>query len=229
MGRRALPGALHRAGVRVQGGQARASRGGGWYAAEEEYTCTGAEAWFYLRPPVSGPIVLELVAAAPHPDLAEHPLHLEVLRRGRLRRPRLLPHPLGDAPAASFPISAPSRGESRLRIDLKVDRTWRPDDLFRDGRDPRQIGLAVHRMALGSAAQAGQPGRRQGHPREASLQRLQDHLAFLEKAIADKDAFYARELAGKERLIGQLQENLERYHATPPFRAYFALKRLLRR
>jgi hypothetical protein len=64
---------------------------------------------------------------------------------------------------------------------------------------------------------------------EDSVQRLREHTAFLQKAIAEKDTFYARELEGKERLISQLQGNLEYYHATPPFRVYFAVKRLLRR
>ena len=163
------------------------------------------------------------MAAAPHPDLAQHPLHLEVLVQGETAGHAFFRTPW-EMQQLFFP-SAPLPAK-RLRIDLKVDRTWRPDDLFQDGRDPRQIGLAVHRVALcspvGSRRRAAD-----SVPREASIQRLQDHLAFLEKAIAEKDAFYQRELAGKERLIAQLQENLERYHSTPPFRAYFALKRLL--
>lgn len=56
---------------------------------------------------------------------------------------------------------------------------------------------------------------------------MREHLDYLQKIFADREAFYLRELEGKERLIARLQGNLERYHATLPFRVYFALKRLL--
>ncbi|MHB0870964.1 MAG: glycosyltransferase family 2 protein [Chloroflexota bacterium] len=199
--------------------------GSGWFAAEADYTCTGREAQCYLQPPLEGSAILELVASAAHPDLSENPLHLEVLS-GK----QLVGHAFFNTPwelrQLFFPLPRVDTGP--LRIDLRVDRTWKPDDRFRDGRDPREIGLAVHRMSIGTPTQA-RNWAAEGVPLDSSLQRLKDHLNYLEKAIADKDAFYTRELDGKELLISQLQANLERYHATPPFRAYFALKRMLGR
>ena len=197
--------------------------GSGWFAAETDYTCTGKEAWCYLEPPRGEEAVLELVAAASHPDLAERPLHLEVRAAGQLAGHAFFRTPW-EVRQLFFPVPRVNSGP--LRIDLRVDRTWRPDDRFQDGRDPREIGIAVHRMSVGRLSEA-RGWAAEGVPVEASLQRLRDHLAYLEKALADKDAFYARELEGKERLIAQLQGNLERYHATLPFRLYFALKRLL--
>ncbi len=198
--------------------------GSGWYAAETEYSCTGREAWCYLQPP-EGPALLELVASAAHPDLAENPLHLEVYAAGQLVGHAFFRTPW-EVRQLFFPVGQVER--QPLRIDLRVDRTWRPDDRFQDGRDPREIGLAVHRMSLGTPTEA-RHWAAEGIPLDSSFQRLSDHLSYLEKALADKDAFYLRELEGKEKLIAQLQGNLERYHATPPFRAYFALKKLLGR
>ncbi len=198
--------------------------GSGWYAAEPEYTCTGQEAWCYLRPPAETPALLEVVAAAAHPDLAERPLHLQVRTDGRLVGHAFFRTPW-EIRQLFFPI--PEGSGSPLRVDLRVDRSWRPDERFQDGRDPREIGLAVHRMAAGTVPEAT-AWVAAGVPMEASLRRLRDHLAYLEKALADKDAFYTRELEGKQQLIMKLQANLERYHAAPPFRAYFALKRLLK-
>lgn len=197
--------------------------GSGWYAAEAEYTCTSREAWCYLKPPAESPSILELVASAPHPDLVERAVHLEVLANGQLIGHAFFTTPW-ELRQLFFPIPEPADG--KLRIDLRVDRTWKPDERFQDGRDPREIGLAVYRMTVGSTSSAVSRAA-QGVPQEQSLRRLRDHLQYLEQAIADKDAFYRRELEGKERLIAQLQGNLERYHATPPFRLYFALKGLL--
>ncbi len=198
--------------------------GSGWYAAEQEYTCTGRAAWCYLKLPPESPRVLELVASAAHPDLGERPLHLEVLAGGKLVGHAFFTTPW-EIRQLFFPV--PPVDDGPLRIDLKVDRSWKPDERFQDGRDPREIGLAVYRMSVGSVSSAA-AWAADGVPEEAPLQRLREHLRYLEQAIADKDAFYTRELEGKERLIAQLQGNLERYHATPPFRLYFALKRLLR-
>lgn len=211
--------------LRFRADQGELPLGAGWYAAEEQYSCTSAEAWFYLAPSSLDQSLLELVAAASHPDLAQRPLHLEVLIQGQTAGHAFFRTPW-ELRQLFVPVR-PTQGE-RLKVELKVDRTWRPDDLFRDGRDPREIGLAVHRAALCSPTEARLRAA-DSVPREASIQRLQDHLSFLEKAIVEKDAFYQRELTGKERLIAQLQGNLERYHATPLFRAYFALKRLLGR
>jgi glycosyltransferase involved in cell wall biosynthesis len=199
--------------------------GAGWYAAEAEYSCTAGESWCLLNAMVDGPAMLELVAAAPHPNLAEKPLHLLVLANGAL-----VGHAFFNTPwevrQLFFPM--PETTGDPIKVELKVDRTWQPDELFRDGRDPRQIGLAVRRLSVGSVDSARQWAA-EGVPAEASLQRLKDHLAFLQSAIEEKDAFYTRELEGKELLIARLQGNLERYHATPPFRVYFAAKRLLGR
>ncbi len=196
--------------------------GSGWYAAEADYSCTGREAWCYLQPP-EGPALLELVASAAHPDLAENPLHLEAYLDGHLVGHSFFSTPW-EVRQFFFPVGQTE--QKPLRIDLRVDRTWKPDDRFQDGRDPREIGLAVHRMSLGTPAEA-KGWAAEGIGLEPSLQRLRDHLDYLEKALADKDAFYQRELEGKEKLITQLQGNLERYHAMPPFRVYFALKKLL--
>jgi hypothetical protein len=213
--------------------------GTGWYAAEEEYTCTTAEAWCRLQPPLEGPAMLELVASAPHPDLAEHPLFLEVKAGGQVIGSTFFTVPW-QARQLFFSIPEPGQvlsaareldfsGRPRpLKVELRVDRAYRPDELFRDGRDPREIGLAVRRMGVGTVAEAAKWAA-EGVGVDDPLRRLSEHVAFLERAIAEKDAFHARELEGKERLIAQLQANLERYHATPPFRAYFALKRLLGR
>ncbi len=197
--------------------------GSGWFAAETDYSCTAMEAWCYLQPPSEGPALLEVVASAAHPDLAENPLHLEVYAGGLLAGHAFFRTPW-ELRQLFFPVPKVEAGP--LRIDLRVDRTWRPDDRFQDGRDPREIGLAVHRMSVGTPEEA-KGWAAEGVPVEDSLQRLRDHLDYLEKALADKDAFYTRELEGKERLIAQLQRNLERYHATPPFRLYFIAKRLL--
>ncbi len=197
--------------------------GAGWYAAESEYTCTTGEAWCLLRTPVESPGVLEIVAMAPHPDLAERPLLLEVRVAGELAGHAFFNTPW-ETRQLFFPI--PDGATDSIRIDLRVDRTWRPDELFQDGRDPRDIGLAVRRMGAGSVAEA-RAWATEGIDVADSIRRLQEHADFLQKAIAEKDAFYARELDGKERLIAQLQGNLERYHSTPPFRLYFAAKRLL--
>lgn len=199
--------------------------GAGWYAAETEYTCIGDVAWCYLQPPSESPALLELTAAAAHPDLAERPLHLEVHAGGQLAGHAFFRTPW-ELRQFFFPV--PKIESGLLRIDLRVDRTWKPDERFQDGRDPREIGLAVHRLGVGTLSDA-RHWATEGIPLEASLQRLRDHLDYLERAVTDKDAFYRRELEGKERLITQLQTSLERYHATPPFRAYFALKRLLGR
>lgn len=198
--------------------------GAGWFAAEAEYTCAGENAWCYLRNPEESAAVLELVALAPHPDLARNPLHLEIRVDGRC-----VGHAFFDTPweVRQLFLPVPEMAATPLRVDLRVDRVWRPDDLFQDGRDPREIGLAVRRLAVGSVAQAS-GWAAEGLPADVSLRRLRDHVGYLEKALADKDAFYARELEGKEQLIAQLQGNLERYHSTPPFRLYFAMKRLLR-
>ncbi len=213
--------------------------GAGWYASEPEYTCTGSEAWCRLRPAGSDPAVVELVAAAPHPDLAQRPLHLEVRVDGHLAGRAFFTAPW-EVRQLFFPVPETASiltaardlrwsGEHpSVKVEIRVDRTYRPDELFRDGRDPREIGLAVRRIGLGTVDEA-RAWAAEGIDLEESLRRLREHVAFLEKAIADKDAFYARELEGKERLIARLQGNLERYHRTPPFRAYFALKRLLRR
>jgi len=199
--------------------------GSGWFAAEAEYTCTGQEAWCYLGMPTARPAVLEIVASAPHPDLSQKPLHLEVLAAGERVGHGFFRTPW-ELQQLFFPL--PHKAEPPLRIDLRVDRTWQPDDLFQDGRDPRKIGLAVYRISAGSVPEAARWAA-QGIPVDSSLQRLREHLEFLQRALEDKDAFYARELEGKERLIAKLQANLERYHATLPFRAYFAAKRLLGR
>lgn len=196
--------------------------GAGWYAAEAEYTCTNKEAWCYLQPSTGAPAVLELIASAAHPDQVERPVHLEVLANGELVGHAFFATPW-EIRQLYFPI--PEARET-LRIDLRVDRSWKPDERFQDGRDPREIGLAVYRMAVGDIPSAA-AWAAQGIPQDKSMQRLRDHQRYLEQAIADKDAFYQRELEGKERLIAQLQGNLERYHATPPFKLYFTLKKLL--
>gem|GEM_PF-1442570 len=214
-----------RSRVLFQADQGELPVGAGWYAAEGEYTCTAKEAWCYLQPPAEGPAILELVASASHPDLAERPLHLELHANGILAGHVFFNTPW-EVRQHFFPVS--EAGKDPIKIELRVDRTWQPDELFQDGRDPRQIGLAVRRLSLGSV-DAARGWAAEGVPMEASLQRLREHLAFLQTAIAEKDAFYTRELEGKERLIARLQGNLERYHATPPFRAYFAAKRLLGR
>jgi GT2 family glycosyltransferase len=197
--------------------------GSGWFAAETDYTCTGREAWCYLQPPATGPALLELVASAAHPDLVQNPLHLMVHVDGHLAGHAFFRTPW-ETRQLFFPV--PKTEAAPIRVDLRVDRSWRPDDRFRDGRDPREIGLAVHRMSIGSVEEA-KGWAAEGVATEASSQRLRDHIAYLERALEDKDSFYTRELEGKERLIAQLQANLERYHATPPFRLYFGLKRLL--
>ncbi len=197
--------------------------GAGWYAAESEYTCTAGEAWCYVEPPVEGPGVLEIVAMAPHPDLAQHPVHLEVRIVGQLVGHAFFSIPW-ELKHLFFPI--PEHAAGPVKVELRVDRTWRPDELFQDGRDPRDIGIAVRRMSAGTIAEAT-AWAAEGIAVQDSLRRLQEHAEFLQSAIVEKDAFYARELEGKERLIAQLQGNLERYHATPPFRLYFAAKRLL--
>ncbi len=197
--------------------------GAGWYAAEAAYTCTGRDAWCYLQAPAESPAVLELVASAAHPDLVEKPLHMEVTANGQLVGHAFFSTPW-EVRQLFFPI--PPSQSGLLRVDIRVDRTWRPDERFQDGRDPREIGIAVHRMSAGNVP-SGTEWVGEGIPQEASLQRLREHLQYLEQALAEKDAFYGRELAGKERLIAQLQGNLERYHATPPFRLYFAAKKLL--
>jgi hypothetical protein len=178
-----------------------------------------------MAAPVESPAVLELVALAPHPDLAGDPLHLEVRVDGEPAGHAFFGVPW-EARQIFFPV--PRTGSDVLRVELRVNRVWRPDELFEDGRDPREIGLAVQRMSVGGV-EAASRWAAEGEPLDASLRRLRDHAGFLHKALEEKDAFYARELEGKERLIAQLQGNLERYHATPPFRLYFALKRLLGR
>lgn len=115
-----------------------------------------------------------------------------------------------------------------VKVEIRVDRCYRPDELFQDGRDPREIGLAVRRMGIGTVDQAAEWAA-SGSGVEDPARRLREHAAFLEKALAEKEAFYSRELEGKEQLIARLQGNLERYHSTPPFRLYFLLKRLLRK
>ncbi len=197
--------------------------GAGWYAAEAEYTCTAGEAWCYLEPPIEGPAILEVVAMAPHPDLAQRPVHLEVRVAGQLVGYVFFSVPW-ELKQLFFPI--PEHAAGPVKVELRVDRTWRPDELFQDGRDPRDIGIAVRRMSAGTIAEAT-AWAAEGIAVDDSLRRLQEHAEFLQNAIVEKDAFYARELEGKERLIAQLQGNLERYHATPPFRLYFAVKRLL--
>ncbi len=199
--------------------------GSGWFAAETDYTSVGREAWCYLPQPTGGPSILELVASAAHPDLAEKPLHLELLADGQLIGHAFFLTPW-EVRQLFFPV--PEREDGLLRVDLRVDRSWRPDDRFQNGLDPREIGLSVRRISIGTPEEARRWAA-EGVPLESTLQRLRDHLDYLEKAIADKDAFYARELEGKERLIAQLQGNLERYHAMPPFKLYFGLKRLVGR
>ena len=197
--------------------------GAGWYAAEPEYTCTAREAWCYLEPPAEGPGVLEIVAMAPQPDAAQHPVQVEVRIAGELVGYAFFSIPW-ELKQLFLPI--PEHAVSPIKVELRVDRTWRPDELFQDGRDPRDIGIAVRRMGAGTITEAA-AWAAEGIAVEDSLRRLQEHADFLQKAIAEKDAFYARELDGKERLIAQLQGTLERYHATPPFRIYFAVKRLV--
>ncbi|MGI5836439.1 MAG: glycosyltransferase, partial [Chloroflexota bacterium] len=197
--------------------------GAGWYAAESEYTCIGRDAWCYLLHPTGSPAVMELIASAAHPDLIEKPVRLDVLANGKLVGHAFFTNPW-ELRQLFFPI--PELAEERLRVDLKVDRSWRPDELFQDGRDPREIGLAIYRMAVGDASTAATWAAK-GVPQDRSIQRLRDHLKYLEQALADKDDFYQRELEGKERLIAQLQGNLERYHATLPFRLYFTAKKML--
>jgi len=200
--------------------------GAGWFAAETDYTCISDEAWCYLAgPPSPRPWILEVVAAATHPDLADKPLHLEVSMDGQLAGHAFFRTPW-EMRQLFFPVPATSDGP--IRVELRVDRTWRPDDRFRDGRDPREIGLAVHRISVGGLDDA-RSWAAEGIGADATLGRLHEHVAYLERALAEKDAFYTCELEGKERLIAQLQGNLERYHATPPFRIYFGLKRLLGR
>ncbi len=213
--------------------------GAGWYASELEYTCTASEAWCYLRPPLEGPMMLELVASAPHPDLAEHPIQVEVMVGAQMIGRTFLATPW-EVKQLFFPIPEPGfilgaareldwTGKLRpIKVELRVDRTYRPDELFQDGRDPREIGLAVRRMGVGTVENAREWAA-EGTGIEDPVRRLGEHVDFLEKVISDKDAFYTRELDGKERLISQLQGNLERYHSSPPFRIYFALKRLLGR
>lgn len=212
--------------------------GAGWYAAEPEYTCTSAGAWCYLRP-VGEPSILELVVSAPQPDLATCPLHLEVRIGSQtigstfLTTPWKVEQLFFPLPEAGSVLGAAREldwtGRARpVRIELRVSRTYRPDELFQDGRDPREIGVAVYRMSIGTVAEA-QEWAKDGIGVDESTLRLREHMNFLEKAIAEKDAFYARELDGKEQLIARLQGNLEHYHSTPPFRLYFGLKRLLRR
>lgn len=199
--------------------------GSGWFAAEEDFTCTGKEAWCYLQASTEKAAVLEIVALAAHPDLAGKPLHLEVLANGET-----VGHAFFSTPWKwqQLFFALPGIGDSPIRIDLRVDRVWAPNGLLRDGRDTREIGLAVQRMGIGSVSSARQWAA-EGIPTEASVERLSKHLDYVQKIFADREAFYLRELDGKERIIAQLQANLERYHATPPFRAYFALKRLLGR
>ncbi|MGE5619840.1 MAG: hypothetical protein ACM3US_11360, partial [Sphingomonadaceae bacterium] len=159
------------------------------------------------------------------PDLREKPLHLEVSADGQLIGHAFF-RTAWEWRQLFFPIPEPK--DEPIRIDLRVDRVWAPNELLRDGRDTREIGLAVRRMSIGSVSTAAQWAA-EGVPTEASIERLSQHLDYVQKIFADREAFYLRELEGKERLIAQLQSNLERYHATPPFRAYFALKRLLGR
>ncbi len=209
--------------VRFRADQGELPVGGGWYAAEAEHTSTASEAWCYLRPAGTAPAVLEMVASAVHPDLVDNPLQLDVYAAGHLIGHAFFRTPW-EVRQLFFPL--PSEVVGPLRVDLRVDRTWKPDERFQDGRDPREIGLAVRRLAVGTPVEARRWAA-DGVPLDASLERLRNHLAYLEQALVDKDAFYARELEGKERLIAQLQANLERYHATLPFRAYFGLKRLV--
>ncbi len=199
--------------------------GAGWFAAEKEFTCTGKDAWCCLQPPSDGLGVLEIVALAAHPDLAETPLRLEVYAAGRLVGIAFFGTPW-EWRQLFFPI--PDCDGKPIRIDLKMDRVWKPNALLRDGADPREIGLAVQRMGIGSISDAREWAA-EGVPAEASIERLSQHLDYVQKIFADREAFYLRELEGKEKLISQLQSNLERYHATPPFRAYFAIKKLIGR
>ena len=197
--------------------------GAGWFAAEAEFTCTAREAWCYLQPPTEAPALLELVALAFHPDLSEKPLHLEVRAAGQT-----VGHAFFRTPwewrQLFFPVPRVEGGP--LRVDLIVDRSWTPDELFRDGRDPRGVGLAVKRMSVGTVDSA-RSWAAEGVPLDASVQRLSEHLELLQRIWRDREEFYRRELEGKEKLIARLQANLERYHTTPPFRLYFGLKRLL--
>lgn len=197
--------------------------GAGWYAAEPEYTCTAREAWCYLAPPAGEPGVLEVVASAPHPNLADQPISVEVLAAGQLVGRAFFSTPW-EVRQLVFPL--PEKLPNPFRVDLRVDRTWSPDDLFADGRDPRAIGLAVRRLSTGTVLEATEWAK-EGVPADVTVQRLKEHLAYLQAAIADKDAFCAREMESRQQLVEQLQRTLEGYHASVPFRTYFALKRLL--